>query len=95
MRGHLWGDPQVVSGRDIALARAQAYKNVFTGLTGELVLEDMKRLLGFYQTTFSADPYVTANNEGKRAVLVAIMNTIEAADHPEIMAEVEEEEFDA
>lgn len=91
MRGNLWGSG---SARDITLARAQAYKTVFTGLTGELVLEDMKRLLGFYQTTFSNDPYIAANNEGKRAVLVAIMNTIELAEHPELVSELEDDELD-
>lgn len=70
---------------DDARQRSLAYKAVFTGVTGELVLEDMKRTLGLLRPSFdrkNPDPNVTAFNEGQRAVVAAIINTIELADLP-------------
>lgn len=56
--------------------RAEAYHHTFSGPTGEKVLDDLKEVLGHNRSTFDPNPYIAAFNEGKRAVLVAIMNTM-------------------
>jgi hypothetical protein len=56
--------------------RAEAYRNAFTGPTGEKVLEDLRAFAYGDRTSFDPNPYVAAFNEGQRALVVAIANTI-------------------
>jgi hypothetical protein len=72
--------------------RAEAYRNLFTGPTGEKVLADLKHAVGYDRSTFHPDPYISANNEGKRSVIVAIINTMEQAELPEAPAEESEDQ---
>ncbi len=74
MRAPLWESRQ---------QRSEAYRNVFAGLEGSKVLEDLKRTLGYaYRPTFDPNPHIAAFNEGQRSVVLAIANTIEQADLP-------------
>lgn len=60
--------------------RDEAYLDLFaSGLNGPRVLADMAEVGGQLRPTFDPNPTVAAFNEGKRAFVVAILNTIERA----------------
>lgn len=79
----LWEDPR---------QRAVAYKDFFTGPTAEKILEDLKRTLFYYRSSFDPNPHIAAFNEGQRAVIVAITNTIASAAFPPVQGEEEDQQ---
>ena len=54
----------------------ELYKEVFTTVQGEQVLEDMGVRLCEHSSTFSSDPCETAYREGQRTVLLFIRSMI-------------------
>ena len=52
----------------------RCYQITFSTKEGATVLEDLKRKCGFYNTTFDKDPYIAANLEGQRQVVLHIQN---------------------
>ena len=52
----------------------RSYQITFGTKEGATVYEDLKRKCGFYNTTFDKDPYMTANLEGQRQVVLHIQN---------------------
>jgi len=55
-----------------------AYRRLFNTEDGKLVLNDMCKMCHFNASTFDPDPYQSANNEGKREVILRIMRTVES-----------------
>lgn len=58
-------------------ALRNAYKRTFEGDDGEIVLGDLKKICFYNTTTMSADPYVTAFQEGQRAVILHILTRMQ------------------
>ena len=54
----------------------ELYKEVFTTVQGEQVLEDMGVRFCEHSSTFSSDPCETAYREGQRTVLLFIRSMI-------------------
>jgi len=54
----------------------ELYKEVFTTVQGEQVLEDMGVRFCEHSSTFSSDPCETAYREGQRTVLLFIKSMI-------------------
>jgi len=52
----------------------RCYQIAFGTKEGTIVLEDLKKKCGFYNSTFDKDPYITANLEGQRQVVLHIQN---------------------
>ncbi len=52
----------------------RSYQICFSSKEGAIVLEDLKRKCGFYNSTFDKDPYIAANLEGQRQVTLHIQN---------------------
>ena len=62
----------------LLLATVADYKRVFQSPTGKKVLEDLKRRCYFDKTTFEkGDTHHSAFKEGKRYVLLQILNMID------------------
>lgn len=64
--------------------RIRAYKRLFKTDDGKVVLEDLERFCGFYNTSVSEqDPnaYQTFFNEGKRRVYLRISGMIRRKDN--------------
>ena len=52
----------------------RCYQITFGTKEGATVHEDLKRKCGFYNSTFDKDPYIAANLEGQRQVVLHIQN---------------------
>ena len=52
----------------------RSYQITFGTKEGATVYEDLKRKCCFYNSTFDKDPYMTANLEGQRQVVLHIQN---------------------
>lgn len=57
---------------DFLRNRRGAYQAAFTSPAGEMVLEDLAKFCRANETTFSADPRVSAMLEGRREVWLRI-----------------------
>jgi len=57
--------------------RKALYKEVFTSEAGEEVLHDIMRHNYVFNTTQSSDPLEMSFNEGRRAVVLAIMHNMQ------------------
>lgn len=53
-----------------------AYQTVFDSEHGRKVLKDLMSLCGFVQSSMDDNSHVTAYNEGKRSVIVDILNKV-------------------
>lgn len=67
----------------LSTRREKDYAATFASNEGKRVLEDLKKLSYFYSTTLHEHPTVMAHREGRRALVVAILQAIEAAGIPE------------
>lgn len=54
----------------------QAYQRLFESADGQKVLQDMMSSCFFKESTFSDNPQEFAFNEGQRAVILRIINTL-------------------
>ena len=54
----------------------EAYRKVFTSHEGKLVLRDMMKSCSFYDSTYNPDHSTMAFDEGHRAMVLRILNTI-------------------
>ena len=54
----------------------RAYKAVFSGEGGTRVLKDMEGTCFYNRTSFSSDPALNAFQEGRRSVILDIMNIL-------------------
>lgn len=72
--------------------RLQAYKAVFAGPMGRLILEDLAQV-GFAERTtlVAGDPHASSHNEGMRALYLHILARIRQANSPILSAEKEPE----
>lgn len=52
----------------------RSYQITFGTKEGATVYEDLKKKCGFYNSTFDKDPYLAANLEGQRQVVLHIQN---------------------
>jgi hypothetical protein len=59
-----------------AIALAIDYKVTFESEHGSRVLRHLMKRFGFMHTSFADDPYVTAFNEGQRAVVIEIFKKL-------------------
>lgn len=59
------------------LRKVRAYQAVFSGPEGTLVLHDLMAAHGMLRPSFDKDPYVTAFNEGERAVVIRILQFLQ------------------
>ena len=59
------------------------YRRTFNTEDGERVLSDLKSRFGFEATTFTADPYQSAFNEGQRAALLLIVRMLSEGKEPQ------------
>jgi hypothetical protein len=60
-----------------SIANIQAYKSVFKSEDGQKVLWDLMKLNSFMQDSYvQGDPYSTAYNEGRRSVVLYILQKI-------------------
>jgi hypothetical protein len=55
----------------------KAYMRCFKGTDGETVMEDLERRNWTRTTTMTANPYITAFNEGQRSVMLYIRTMLE------------------
>lgn len=54
---------------------AQAYRNLFESMAGDIVLQDLKSICHHEQVTFvRGDPHMSAFYEGQRSVLLYILD---------------------
>lgn len=58
--------------KSLITSRRQAYVNVFDGPNGEAVVKDLAKFCRARETTFNADPRVSALLEGRREVFLRI-----------------------
>ena len=58
------------------------YREVFTGETGERVLRHMMLGAMFWEHSFDPDAHCTSFNEGRRAVVLDILNRIRRKRNP-------------
>lgn len=54
-----------------------AYKAALKQGEGQFLLASLLDFTGFYKQSFSSDPYVTAFNEGKRAVALHLIQMLD------------------
>lgn len=54
----------------------EAYRKVFTSHEGKLVLKDLMKSSGFYESTYNPDHSVMAFDEGQRALVLRIIHTL-------------------
>ena len=66
--------------------RRALYKEVFNSEAGQEVLHDIMRLNYVFNTTQSSDPLEMSFNEGRRAVVLAIMHNLQKSPN-ELMEE--------
>lgn len=52
------------------------YRAVFNTDDGKIVLNDMMKTFSVLDSTFDADPYIHAYNEGARSTVMRILKTI-------------------
>lgn len=57
--------------------KQRTYKQALSGPVGEYLLASLLDFTGFYKQSFSADPYQTAFNEGKRAVALHLIQFLD------------------
>lgn len=57
-------------------ATYRAYQRLFDSEDGKVVLNDLMRSCYFYRTTAEASPHETYFNEGQRAVVLRILETL-------------------
>lgn len=60
---------------DLAKKKYLAYREFFLSEHGEEILTDLMRATGFTTTVVGKDPYETYYNEGRRSVLLQIIQT--------------------
>jgi len=48
------------------------YQNVFNSESGKRVLENLKKICFYYDTTINGTPHIMSFNEGQRAVILHI-----------------------
>lgn len=70
---------------------ARAYKEIFEGVSGQVVLKDLMRKHRLMGTCFSKDPYEHAFNEGERNVVLRIL-TILHVDLAKFQTMIDEEQ---
>jgi len=58
-----------------AATRLAAYRDFLSTEQGELILEDLKNACHYNTTTMAETPYLTAFNEGRRSVVMQIIET--------------------
>ena len=58
-----------------AAIRMAAYRDFLSTENGELILEDLKNACHYHTTTMAETPYITAFNEGRRSVVMQIIET--------------------
>lgn len=54
----------------------RAYRNVFSGEEGKLVLHDLMKTFHVLHSTMDANPHELAYREGERSVVLRILRTI-------------------
>lgn len=59
----------------LAAKKYQAYRELFTSEQGQEVLTDLMRAAHFLNTTVGSTPYETYFNEGRRSLLLQIVET--------------------
>lgn len=67
------------------------FEAVFTSPRGKKVLETLQ--VAFDRASFDRDPYVTAYNEGRRAVLIFIRNQIQTATQPQQQQQLQQQQL--
>ena len=67
----------------------ELYKEVFTSIQGELILEDLGVRFCEHSSTFSVDPNETAYREGQRTVVLFIKSMLRDHKQLEEMAQNE------
>lgn len=63
--------------QDFVAERQQAYRGIFAGPRGEMVLADLAKFCRAHESTFHADPQVAAFQEGRREVWLRIQQHLE------------------
>lgn len=66
--------------REAQRALAQAYREVFSGPKGDLVLRDMARFCRATESTFHPDPRLAAQLDGRREVWLRIQENVQLTD---------------
>ena len=61
--------------QDLAAARLAAYRSFLTTEEGEMVLQDLMQSCGFLQISVGETPQHTYFNEGRRSVVLSIIET--------------------
>ncbi len=56
--------------------RRATYKEIFSTDAGQEVLDDLMKSNYFFTSTQTSDPYETSFNEGRRSVILAILNYV-------------------
>lgn len=64
--------PRRSAAQDFVLERQQAYRQVFQGPYGELVLADLAKFCRAHESTFHESPQAMAFQEGRREVWLRI-----------------------
>lgn len=60
--------------------RRGAYRDLFRGPNGDIVLLDLARFCRAHESTFHTDPRVHANLEGRREVFLRIMHHLQLSE---------------
>jgi len=73
-----------------------AYQKTFATPEGKTVIADLMTAFGFFSTTFDSDPQVAAFNEGARAAILRIVDTIniDIEEYIKMMETANQEVFD-
>lgn len=71
----------------------EAYRKVFLSPEGKIVLKDLMKSTYFYNTTQDADPTIMAFQEGQRALVLRLLNTLKMS-HEHIERMIEEQIFE-
>ena len=61
--------------QDLAKKKYRAYREFFTSEQGEEILSDLMRSAHYLDTTIGGTPYETYFNEGRRSILLQIIQT--------------------
>lgn len=66
--------------KDRLITRSQAYRGIFSGPKGDLVLKDLARFCRAHESTFHKDARAHAVAEGRREVFLRIQKHIQLSD---------------
>lgn len=82
------------TGKQIASVTYHAYRTFFSTEEGEAVLKDLMKSCFFFQTTVAPTPEVTYFNEGKRNVVMQIIETAKLSPEKinKLVGQVQQEE---